>query len=52
MGILTLNDEELSTIVNGDMLDVRCDACGTHYGIEPSAVRAMRELRDRGAQPS
>lgn len=52
MGILTLDDDELSTIVNGDMLDVRCDACGTHYGIEPAAVRAMRDLRDRGAQPS
>mgnify|MGYP001299690456 CR=1 FL=1 len=52
MGILTLGDDELRSIIDGDMLDVRCDACGKHYAIEPSAVRAMRDLRDRGAQPA
>jgi molecular chaperone Hsp33 len=52
MGILTLGVDDLKSIIDGDMLDVRCDACGRHYAIEPSAVRAMRDLRERGAPPS
>jgi molecular chaperone Hsp33 len=52
MGILTLGSDEVDSIVVGDMLDVRCDACGRHYEIDPVAVRAMREAQVRAAEPS
>lgn len=51
-GILSLGPAEVSSMEAGDPLEVRCDACGTQYVIEPSSIRAMRELRERGEQPS
>jgi molecular chaperone Hsp33 len=50
--LLTLDDDEVASMIAGDALEVRCDACGTTYQIEPSSLRAMRDLRDRGARPS
>ena len=50
--LLTLDDTEVAAMIDGDALEVRCDACGTTYHIEPSSLRAMRELRVRGAPPS
>jgi molecular chaperone Hsp33 len=52
MGILTLGPDEIDSIIAGEMLDVRCDACGKHYPIDPIAIRSMRDLRARGAEPS
>jgi molecular chaperone Hsp33 len=52
LGILSLGAEEVASMEAGDPLEVRCDACGTQYVIEPSSIRAMRELRERGEQPS
>ena len=52
LGILSLGAEEVSSMEAGDPLEVRCDACGTQYVIDPSSIRAMRELRERGELPS
>lgn len=52
MGILSLGGEEVASMEAGDPLEVRCDACGSKYVIEPSSIRAMRELRERGEVPS
>lgn len=52
LGILSLGAEEVASMEAGAALEVRCDACGTQYVIEPSSIRAMRELRERGEQPS
>jgi molecular chaperone Hsp33 len=52
MGILSLGSDEVASMEAGDPLEVRCDACGTRYQIEPSSIRAMRELRERGERPS
>jgi molecular chaperone Hsp33 len=52
LGILSLGAEEVASMEAGDPLEVRCDACGTRYVIEPSSIRAMRELRARDAEPS
>ncbi len=52
MGILSLGSDEVASMEAGEPLEVRCDACGSKYTIEPSSIRAMRELRERGAQPS
>lgn len=45
MSILTLPDEEVDSILGGDPLEVRCDACGTNYVIEPERLHAFREQR-------
>jgi molecular chaperone Hsp33 len=50
--ILTLDDAEVRAMIDGDPLDVRCDACGASYVIDPTAIAAMRTLRDRGEPPS
>lgn len=52
LGILSLGAEEVASMEAGEPLEVRCDACGTQYMIDPSSIRAMRELRERGEQPS
>lgn len=52
MGILSLGAEEVSSMEAGEPLEVRCDACGTRYVIEPSSIRAMRELRSKSERPS
>jgi molecular chaperone Hsp33 len=52
MGILSLGSDEVAEMEAGVPLEVRCDACGTRYMIEPSSIRAMRELRARGELPS
>jgi molecular chaperone Hsp33 len=52
LGILSLGSEEVASMEAGDPLEVRCDACGAKYMIEPSSIRAMRELREGNAQPS
>jgi molecular chaperone Hsp33 len=51
-GILSLPEEEVLSMEAGPSLEVRCDACGTTYDIDPSSIRAMRELRERGQAPS
>ena len=50
LSILTLPESEVSSILEGEPLQVRCDACGASYVIEPAALRAFRDRRDR--QPS
>ncbi len=50
--LLTLGEEEVATMVDGEPMEVRCDACGSTYQIEPSSLRALRDLRARGEQPS
>ncbi len=52
LGILSLPGEEILSMEAGDPLEVRCDACGAKYTVEPSSIRAMRELRERGELPS
>lgn len=52
LGILSLGADEVAAMEAGDPLEVRCDACGTRYVIEPASIRAMRELRARGQAPS
>jgi molecular chaperone Hsp33 len=51
-GILSLPADEVLSMEAGPSLEVRCDACGTTYDIDPSSLRAMRELRERGEAPS
>ena len=45
MSILTLPDDDVASILDGDPLQVRCDACGAAYVIDPDAVRAFRDER-------
>jgi molecular chaperone Hsp33 len=52
MGILSLGAEEVASMEAGTPLEVRCDACGTQYVIEPASIRAMHELRERNEPPS
>jgi molecular chaperone Hsp33 len=42
--ILTLPETEVESMLEGDPLEVRCDACGRQYVIAPEA---LREFRDR-----
>lgn len=51
LSILTLPDEDIRAIIDGDPLQVRCDACGASYVIDPDAVRAFRDQR-RGVASS
>jgi molecular chaperone Hsp33 len=46
--ILTLPDDEIASMLAGDPLEVRCDACGRQYVITPDALRAFRDARDPG----
>ena len=48
LGILSLPPDEVDAMIAGDPLEVRCDACGATYVIEPDALREMRELRTKG----
>lgn len=41
--ILTLAPAEVEAMLGGDALEVRCDACGRQYRIEPEALRAFRD---------
>ena len=50
--MLTLSEEEIDSMVAGQPLDVRCDACGARYQIATTSLAAMRELKARGGQPS
>ncbi|MBE7451047.1 MAG: Hsp33 family molecular chaperone HslO [Kofleriaceae bacterium] len=43
--ILTLAPDEVESMLGGDPLEVRCDACGTQYRITPEALRAFRDQR-------
>ncbi|MEZ4363622.1 MAG: Hsp33 family molecular chaperone HslO [Kofleriaceae bacterium] len=52
LGILSLGEDEVRSMETGPVLEVRCDACGAKYNIEPASIRAMRELRERGEAPS
>ncbi|HVV83497.1 MAG TPA: Hsp33 family molecular chaperone HslO [Kofleriaceae bacterium] len=45
LSILTLPEEDVRSIVEGEPLQVRCDACGATYEIEPAAVRSFRDQR-------
>ena len=40
--ILTLPDHEIDGMLDGDPLEVRCDACGRQYVIEPTTLRDFR----------
>lgn len=44
-GILTLPAGEVDDMIGGDPLEVRCDACGRTYRIEPEALQAYRSSR-------
>lgn len=41
--ILTLPAGEVDSMLAGDALEVRCDACGRNYRIEPGELRAFRD---------
>jgi molecular chaperone Hsp33 len=43
--ILTLPPEEVESMLTGDPLDVRCDACGQTYTISPDMLREFRAQR-------
>jgi len=45
LSILTLPDDDVRAMIEGDPLEVRCDACGAKYVIAPAAVRAARDQR-------
>jgi len=47
VGILGLPPADLEELLTGGTLDVRCDACGAEYKIEPEALRELRALRQR-----
>jgi len=51
-GLLTLGDDEVEAMIAGETMDVRCDACGAHYKIDPLSLRAMRELQRRHGPPN
>jgi molecular chaperone Hsp33 len=48
LGILSLPPDEVQSMIDGEPLEVRCDACGARYVIEPEALREMREIRSKG----
>ncbi|MEZ4365514.1 MAG: Hsp33 family molecular chaperone HslO [Kofleriaceae bacterium] len=50
--LLTLGDDELEQMIAGDTMDVRCDACGARYEVEPSSLRAMRDLQRQSGPPN
>lgn len=41
--ILTLPDSDVEAMLDGDPLEVRCDACGRKYRITPDALRDFRD---------
>jgi molecular chaperone Hsp33 len=43
ISILTLPEEDIASMLEGEPLEVRCDACGASYVIQPEAVRAFRD---------
>jgi molecular chaperone Hsp33 len=48
LGILSLPDDEVDSMIAGDPLEVRCDACGATYTIQPDQLRELREMRRGG----
>ena len=48
LAILSLPADEVDAMIAGDPLEVRCDACGTGYTIQPEMLREMREMRTKG----
>jgi molecular chaperone Hsp33 len=48
LAILSLPAEEVDAMIAGDPLEVRCDACGTGYTVQPEMLREMREMRTKG----
>lgn len=46
--ILTLPDVEIDAMLDGDPLEVRCDACGQQYRVEPAELREFRAQVDAG----
>lgn len=48
--ILTLPEDEIASILAGDPLEVRCDACGRGYVVEPEDLRDFRAMRAGGAR--
>jgi len=49
-GILTLPTEEIDSMIAGDPLEVRCEACGRQYVIQPTDLREFRDMRSSGFQ--
>lgn len=43
--ILTLPPAEVDSMLDGDPLEVRCDACGAKYTITPDMLRGFRDQR-------
>jgi molecular chaperone Hsp33 len=50
LGILSLPPAEVQSMIDGDPLEVRCDACGSTYTIQPAQLRELRDIRARGYQ--
>lgn len=50
MGILSLPPAEVDSMIAGDPLEVRCDACGKQYVIQPGELRDFRAMRAGGAR--
>jgi molecular chaperone Hsp33 len=48
LGILSLPADEVQSMIDGDPLEVRCDACGAIYTIRPEALRELRDIRAKG----
>jgi molecular chaperone Hsp33 len=48
LGILSLPADEVDAMIEGEPLEVRCDACGAKYTIQPESLREMREMRAKG----
>jgi molecular chaperone Hsp33 len=44
--LLSLGDAEVAALIAGDPLEVRCDACGQTYVIDPVVLRGYRDSRN------
>jgi molecular chaperone Hsp33 len=49
-GILSLPAAEVDSMLEGDPLEVRCEACGRQYVIKPAELGEFRDMRARGFQ--
>ena len=47
LGILGLPPADVDDLLAGGTLEVRCDACGAEYRIEPDSLRELRALGQR-----
>jgi len=48
LGIVSLPDEDVDAMIAGEPLEVRCDACGASYTIQPSQLRELRDMKRGG----